>query len=74
MAQSKMFIILNDEQMYGTETRYQETNEDLDSTSGCREQLEGGHKNQNRTPDLPKHNSSSLTFDIQVPVNPKPEL
>ena len=41
---------------------------------------EGGFKNRNRKPDLPKHNSGScyrnrnIFFDIPVPVNPEPEF
>ena len=41
---------------------------------------EGGFKNRNRIPDLPKHNSGSyyrnqnIFFDIPVPVNPEPEF
>ena len=41
---------------------------------------EGGFKNRNREPDLPKHNSSSyyqnqnMLFDVPVPIKPEPEF
>ena len=50
------------------------------SWDGGRVRPEGGFKNRNRKPDLPKHNSGSfyrnctIFFDIPLPVKSDPEF